>query len=98
MGPAPAATASLEVALAHATRLLEAEPVLAEEQATEILRAVGDRDITTMSDADLVRAVYDERGRDNGAAYFSRSSVEWQLGNARRFREERTEALGRLGL
>ena len=62
------------------------------------LRAVGDRDITTMSDADLVRAVYDERGRDNGAAYFSRSSVEWQLGNARRFREERTEALGRLGL
>jgi len=42
MGPAPAATASLEVALAHATRLLEAEPVLAEEQATEILRAVGD--------------------------------------------------------
>ena len=42
MGPAPAATASLEVALAHATHLLEAEPVLAEEQATEILRAVGD--------------------------------------------------------
>ncbi len=42
MGPASAATASLEVALAHATRLLEAEPALAEEQATEILRAVGD--------------------------------------------------------
>lgn len=42
MGPASTATASLEVALAHAARLLEAEPVLAEEQATEILRAVGD--------------------------------------------------------
>jgi tetratricopeptide (TPR) repeat protein len=41
MGPASAATASLEVALAHAARLLEAEPGLAEEQAREILRAVG---------------------------------------------------------
>lgn len=60
-------------------------------------RAVAGRDITTMSDADLVRAVYGERGRDNGAAYFSRSSVEWQLGNARRFREEQAQALQRLG-
>ncbi|MFT3896636.1 MAG: sulfotransferase [Thermomonas sp.] len=42
MGPAPAATASLEVALAHAARLLEAEPALAEEQATEILRVAGE--------------------------------------------------------
>ena len=39
---AEASTTSLELALAHAARLLEAEPVLAEEQATEILRAVGD--------------------------------------------------------
>ncbi|MFC7488979.1 hypothetical protein ACOCJ7_06170 [Knoellia sp. CPCC 206453] len=61
-------------------------------------RAVAGRDITTMSDADLVRAVYDERGRNNGAAYFSRSSVAWQVGNARRFREEKAEALERLGL
>ncbi|WP_148232306.1 hypothetical protein [Janibacter sp. HTCC2649] len=60
-------------------------------------RAVAGRDVTTMSDADLVRAVYGERGRDNGAAYFSRSSVAWQLGNARRFREEQAEALSRLG-
>jgi tetratricopeptide (TPR) repeat protein len=42
MGPASAATASLEVALAHAARLLEAEPVLAEAQAREILRAAGE--------------------------------------------------------
>ena len=39
---AEASTTSLELALAHAARLLEAEPALAEEQATEILRAVGD--------------------------------------------------------
>lgn len=34
-------TASLEVALAHATRLLATDPVLAGEQASEILRVVG---------------------------------------------------------
>ncbi|MFS8063097.1 MAG: sulfotransferase [Luteimonas sp.] len=35
-------TASLEIALAHATRLLASDPALAAEQATEILRVVGD--------------------------------------------------------
>jgi tetratricopeptide (TPR) repeat protein len=39
---AEAATTSLELALAHAARLLAADPALAAEQATEILRAVGD--------------------------------------------------------
>src|SRR4051812_8474942 len=35
-------TGSLEVALAHAERLLDTDPALAAEQAGEILRAVGD--------------------------------------------------------
>ncbi len=35
-------TASLETALAHASRLLQTDPVLAGEQATEILNVVGD--------------------------------------------------------
>ncbi|MCY7355841.1 MAG: sulfotransferase [Lysobacter sp.] len=35
-------TASLEIALAHASRLLQTNPVLAREQATEIIKAVGD--------------------------------------------------------
>ena len=35
-------TASLEIALAHASRLLQTDPALAGEQATEILNAVGD--------------------------------------------------------
>ena len=35
-------TASLDIALAHAARLLASDPALAAEQATEILRVVGD--------------------------------------------------------
>ncbi len=35
-------TADLDTALAHASRLLETDPVLAGEQATEIIKAVGD--------------------------------------------------------
>src|SRR4051812_1056741 len=37
-----ARTGSLEVALAHAERLLQTDPALAAEQAGEILRTVGD--------------------------------------------------------
>ena len=36
-----APSASLEVALAHAERLLQADPALAVEQAKEILQAIG---------------------------------------------------------
>jgi tetratricopeptide (TPR) repeat protein len=39
---AAAPTASLQIALAHAARLLQADPALAGEQANEILRAVGE--------------------------------------------------------
>lgn len=40
MTPAPAPTASVDVALAHASRLLATDPELAGEQAREILRSV----------------------------------------------------------
>ncbi|HET7127386.1 MAG TPA: hypothetical protein VFI26_09890, partial [Lysobacter sp.] len=39
---AEASTTSLELALAHAARLLDSNPALAAEQAGEILRVVGD--------------------------------------------------------
>ena len=42
MNAGPAPSASLEVALAHAERLLTVDPALAAEQATEILAAVGE--------------------------------------------------------
>ncbi|KAF1706124.1 tetratricopeptide repeat-containing sulfotransferase family protein [Pseudoxanthomonas sacheonensis] len=42
MNAAAAPTATLETALAHASRLLETDPALAGEQATEIIKAVGD--------------------------------------------------------
>ncbi|SDQ63153.1 tetratricopeptide repeat-containing sulfotransferase family protein [Pseudoxanthomonas sp. CF125] len=42
MNTAAAPTATLETALAHASRLLATDPALAGEQATEIIKAVGD--------------------------------------------------------
>ena len=42
MNATAAPTANLETALAHASRLLATDPVLAGEQATEIIRVVGD--------------------------------------------------------
>jgi Flp pilus assembly protein TadD len=41
-------TASLEIALAHAARLLASDPALAAEQATEILRVVGDHPLALL--------------------------------------------------
>jgi Flp pilus assembly protein TadD len=41
-------TASLDIALAHAARLLASDPALAAEQATEILRVVGDHPLALL--------------------------------------------------
>jgi Flp pilus assembly protein TadD len=41
-------TASLEIALAHAAKLLTSDPALAAEQATEILRVVGDQPLALL--------------------------------------------------
>jgi tetratricopeptide (TPR) repeat protein len=51
-------TGSLEVALAHAARLLETDPELAAEQATEILAAVGDHPMALL----LLGASHTARG------------------------------------
>src|SRR5580698_3140904 len=48
MGDASEPVGSIEVALAHATRLLESNPVLAAEQAGEILKAVPDHPLATL--------------------------------------------------
>lgn len=48
MNQAPDATASLETALAHASRLLPGDPALAAEQATEIIKAVGDHPLALL--------------------------------------------------
>ena len=60
-------------------------------------RAVAGRDVTTMTDAELVRAIYAERGRDDGAAYFGRSSEAVREGVMNRFRNEERDALRMLG-
>ena len=41
-------TASLDIALAHAARLLASDPALAAEQAREILRVVGDHPLALL--------------------------------------------------
>jgi hypothetical protein len=59
-------------------------------------RALAGRDLSQLSDADLINAVYAERGRRdrNGElAWFSSSSRAVQAGVAQRFVEERAEAL-----
>jgi hypothetical protein len=48
MGEASEPVGSVEVALAHATRLLESNPVLAAEQASEILKAVPAHPLATL--------------------------------------------------
>ena len=52
---------------------------------------------TLRQDAELIRAVYAERGRDDGAAYFGRSSEAVRAGVMNRFRNEERDALQMLG-
>jgi peptidoglycan hydrolase-like protein with peptidoglycan-binding domain len=61
--------------------------------------ALGGRDPNTMSDKDIINAVYAERGRTNSAGqlvHFRSSSPEFQRGIANRFRNERQDALAML--
>jgi hypothetical protein len=60
-------------------------------------RALAGRDPATLSDAEIIRAVYAERGRDDGMAYFSGSSAAVRRGVVNRFRNEERDALGMLG-
>ncbi len=60
-------------------------------------RALAGRDPATLTDAEIIRSVYAERGRDNGMAYFSGSSAAVRRGVVNRFRNEERDALGMLG-
>lgn len=71
-----------------------------EGAATIFGRALQGRDVAQMSDADIIRAVYQERGkRTQGGElyYFTRSSADVQAGVANRFRSEQRDALAALG-
>jgi tetratricopeptide (TPR) repeat protein len=63
MSLTPEPTASLETALAHASRLLEIDPARAGEQATEILRVVGNHPMALL----LLAASHTARGNPNQA-------------------------------
>jgi tetratricopeptide (TPR) repeat protein len=63
MSLVPEPTTSLETALAHASRLLATDPVLAGEQATEILRVVGNHPMALL----LLAASHTARGHADQA-------------------------------
>lgn len=50
-----------------------------------------------MSDADIIKRIYQERGADNGKKYFSRSSDSIRQGVVNRFQRELQDALSMLG-
>lgn len=64
--------------------------------ATVFANALRGEDVAAMSDADLIRAVYAERGRDDGMAYFSRNSDNVRAGVVARFPREQADALAQL--
>jgi hypothetical protein len=59
-------------------------------------RALAGRDPATLTDAEIIRSVYAERGRGEGMAYFSGSSAAVRRGVVARFRNEERDALGML--
>lgn len=50
-----------------------------------------------MSEAEIIRRVYNERGANNGLKYFSRSSASIRQSVVNRFRNEMNDALRMLG-
>ncbi|GAB3089155.1 tetratricopeptide repeat-containing sulfotransferase family protein [Lysobacter terrae] len=88
----PEPTASLEGALAHASRLLEVDPALAGEQAAEILRAVPGHPIAQL----LLATAHNARGNSREAADILLSLAAAQPKSART-QLELGIALGRLG-
>jgi len=66
---------------------------------TVFTRALAGRDVSQLTDADIINAVYAERGRkdrNGGLAYFSSSSRAVRAGVAQRFVDERADALASL--
>lgn len=92
MSHAPEPMASLEVALAHASRLLATDPALAGEQATEILRVVGSHPMALL----LLGASHTARGNATQAteilAPLAQAQPQWAMAQY-----ELGLALGRAG-
>lgn len=66
---------------------------------TIVQTALRGQNVARMSDADIIRAIYAERGRKNAQgelAHFSRNSARVQQGVAGRFVEEQARALAQL--
>lgn len=64
---------------------------------TIVARALAGQDVASMSDAQIITAIYDERGADNGHKYFPSSPVSTQHSVSARFEREKAEALRMLG-
>jgi predicted Zn-dependent protease len=73
----PAPTASLDVALAHASRLLDTDPALAGEQAREILRVVPDHPMATLVLGVSHRTLGDARRAVEILAPLARAHADW---------------------
>jgi uncharacterized Zn-binding protein involved in type VI secretion len=63
---------------------------------TVFARAIGPDDPSTLSDDEIIRRVYRERGADAGRRYFPRCSPDIQASVVRRFRDEQADALAAL--
>lgn len=64
---------------------------------TIIARALAGQDVPSMTDAQIITAIYDERGADNGHKYFPSSPVSTQHSVSARFEREKADALRMLG-
>jgi len=63
---------------------------------TVFRNALAGKDASKMSDADIIKAVYTERGANNGMKYFSSSSAAVRQGVVNRFKNEKADALSML--
>jgi murein DD-endopeptidase MepM/ murein hydrolase activator NlpD len=59
-------------------------------------RALAGKDVSKMSDEQIINAVYDERSAEGGSKYFGRSSASIRSGVMNRFSNERKDALAML--
>ena len=58
-----------------------------------VSRALAGKDVASMTDAQIITAVYDERGRGDGSVYFRSSPASTQHNIAERFEREKAQAL-----
>lgn len=58
-----------------------------------VSRALAGKDVASMTDAQIITAVYDERGRGDGSVYFRSSPASTQHTIAERFEREKAQAL-----